>query len=669
MNEIHIPRWLAMAEDLPMIIEGEVVSETTKGIKIKGSALVRQAINCLRCGKALTNPVSRVVGIGPECCQHWGIERPNYEDAAALAEQLKKVSQFERWFPKAHVKVIGPYVVQGPSPKPKFEKKVWIDEGVIRLRIDYNDKDLAKAIVGARWNPDLKVWEYPISDTTIEDIRFYFRNDIQYDSSITLPPPADDLPFPVPEIQPEQPEQPKDEALKVLYPFQVEGVSFLKKARRCILGDEMGLGKTLQTIMAIKDKQKVLIVVPNTLKKTWVNELVKWVPECKDDIVVIQGTPLKRDFQFTLKSRFVIMNYELVRLHAENLQDIQWDCIVVDEAHKIKNRKAQITQCLKKNAKSDCIYLLSGTPMMNRPDELWSLLNYIQPKVFSSYWKFAQEYCLVTHNGWGYDVGPVNPANLPKLRRILGTLMLRRKKTEVWKDMPPKTIQKLWVELDEKTRAVYKNLVDKMRAEYEGQEISTTIVLALITRLKQLTIDPKLMLEVQPDDMLLEGPKVDALLEIARGTDERIVVFSQYAKAIRALSRTLDKEGISNVYMTGDTPTEAREAMIQKFHTPDGPQVFMSTTQAGGVGITLTAASIAVFMDKMWTPAANLQAQDRIHRIGQEKPCQIIELLAEGTVEEKIEALLESKAADFEAVIEGAAQLRKDQILGLLSLS
>jgi len=447
-----------------------------------------------------------------------------------------------------------------------------------------------------------------------------------------------------------------------LYPFQIEGVDFLVKTKRALLGDDMGLGKTAQAITACKrlNAQKILVICPNSVKYVWQREFEKWEPSY--DVRVVVGDKQQRLDQIWGTAQVVVINFEIVRewqvkvtkelKQTDELKALlsqTWDVMIIDEAHRVKSRHAQVTKAVTRLARQSThnLFLLTGTPIMNRPDELWTLLRAISPKQFTSYWRFVQSYCHVYHDGFGWVVGNLLPYRVAPLREVLSHFAIRRTKNEVLQDLPEKTVQQVWVNLENDQLRVYREMAKTMWTELEGKVVSAAVVIAQITRLKQIAIDPKLMLS---EDSPLEGAKVDALGDILEGAgDQKVVVFSQFARALRKLSATLK---IPHAMVTGDVTGKAREDSIQRFQTDSDCRVLLASIPAGGQGITLTAASIAVFLDKAWTPAMNIQAQDRLHRIGQKKPVTIIELLAAGTVEEGIEKLLNSKIETFRKLFE-----------------
>jgi len=519
----------------------------------------------------------------------------------------------------------------------------------LALKCAFDEKELAKSVPGWKWNGQVKVWEYPIEKETVDQLVSTFPN-------LRVAP---DVKEHVKRIECNRMKllelkEIKDVDINVpfadkLRNYQRVGANFLSTTGKCILADDMGTGKTLQTITACEElgAKRVLVVCPNSLKWNWYDEVGKWTDS---KAVVVDGARAKREKAIQeFQGMYLIINYESMRLH-EELQKMHWDVLVLDEAHKIKNRKAQQTKAINK-IKADRIFLLTGTPMLNRPDELWSLLHRLYPDKFRSYWRFVERYCTITDNGWGKEIGMGTPEQQEELKRLLAPIMLRRTKKEVLTELPDKIHQRFLVELTGKQAKIYKSMErDAIATLSNGETIAAPVVIAQITRLRQIAVSTQLL-----SDEVAESAKFEALMELIQDNiaGHKMVVFSQFRKAIELFSEQLDEAGIKWVAVTGAVKQEDRHQATKDFQEKDDVRVMLATIEAAAHGLTWTAADIAVFLDRHWTPAINAQAEDRLHRMGQKNSVTIVNMVARGTVEEYIEKLLEEKKKSFDAIVNG----------------
>lgn len=440
-----------------------------------------------------------------------------------------------------------------------------------------------------------------------------------------------------------------------LYEFQRTGVGFLVRARRAILGDDMGLGKTAQAIAACEGLGRVLVICPNTLKGSWRTELEKWAPG--RPVAVLRGPFKEKEVVLkSFESGFLVANYEAVRrtktasangrLLLDTALDMPWDALIVDEAHNIKSRNSQQTKgVLELARRTRCVYLLTGTPIMNKVDELWAPLHVLNPFRWPSYWPFVKRHTIAFKGryGWVVDGKPTRPK---ELRQELASVFLRREKEEVFPDMPRKVYQQVWLDLEGEQLRIYREIEERAMAQVdEHTTVVTPGILAQLTRCKQVAVSPALI-GGRP-----EGVKLDALLDIVQGTDQKVLVFSQFAEAIKLAAGRLEAAGIGHVVFIGETKEEVRDDVVMRFQSDPLVRAFLATTQAGGSGLTLTAASLVVFLDKHWTPAVNEQAVDRTRPHMQRRPVQVVELLVRDTVDEMVEAVLAGKVSIIEAVI------------------
>lgn len=439
-----------------------------------------------------------------------------------------------------------------------------------------------------------------------------------------------------------------------LRPYQIEGINFLLEAKRAILGDEMGLGKTAQSIVASERSgaRSILIVCPNIVKTNWQREISRWTSGTADTraISIVQGDSMNRAkwyqyhrdcVKFGLIS-FLIVNYESFRRDVTVVSGMKWDVIIYDEAHRLKDRGAKTFKSACK-VKSSCLYLLTGTPIINHAEDLWTLLRLIDRKKFGSYWKFVMTYCHVFNNGFGMEVGKtIHP---DELRQDITPMFLRREKT----GMPEKIYTTITIDLHEPHHQAYREMRDRFLTSIHGQQVQAVLVLAQITRLRQICIDPALMLG-EPE--VLTGAKIEAIKSILdQSAASKVVIFTQFASAARALARTPEIQSEGCLLIIGDTPQETRQPIIDHFGTSPDHRVLICTVQTAGLGVDMTCANVAIFLDRPWSPALIAQAEDRLHRYPQKGTVFIYSLAGRDTIEERIERLLEYKFEQAEAVI------------------
>jgi len=433
-----------------------------------------------------------------------------------------------------------------------------------------------------------------------------------------------------------------------LFEYQKKDVYFMSKKKRALNGNEMGLGKTLETISTCLNVgfKKILIVAPTTLKHNWIREIEKFTNE---SCVMTDNNNFRTLLAKIKLSRFVVVHYEMMRKYIKEIIPMGFDCIVCDEAHKIKNKDAKLTQAVKQ-LKPEGIFLLTGTPIMNRPEELWSLLNYLDSSRFSNYWNFVRNYSNVVKTRWGYEISGLR--NAEELHKLLNLYMCRNLKKDVLKDLPEKLQYPEEVEMHPDQKKAYASMRDDFKTWYErnedGDSDNEGIVLAKLIRLKQMAVLPQMVGSDAPSS------KMDRLAEIADElceSDRKIIVFSQFKEVVRYVHKLLLQHGVCEI--TGDTPLDVRDQLVQDFRTNPNKKVFVATVQSCGLGLTLTEASVVIHVDKIWNPQLINQANDRAHRIGQKNTVHIISLIARGTIDETIEDKLFNKEEMFNKVVEG----------------
>lgn len=446
-----------------------------------------------------------------------------------------------------------------------------------------------------------------------------------------------------------------------LYDYQREGVAWMSVRGAYLLADEMGLGKTCQALRdfdILRNRMpaaRLLVVAPNLALDTWAEQVEFWTTfTC----AVVTGTPKQRAAALAAEADVTVIAYDNLARELATLNKTGFEYVLFDEAHYIKNPKSGRTKAAF-SLRTMKRGLMTGTPIMNRVDELWAPLFVIDPVRFHNYWTFINKFCVF--GGW-QNKQIIGAQNVAELRSILAPVMLRRLKSEVVKDMPPKTYVKRSCELSKYQRDVYNMARDELRIELESPE-SIDNPLTKLLRLKQIIGTPACL--GGKDD----SAKLDLCMEVVSEIgDAKTVIFTQFLGVARALDARLTKAGVSHRMYTGDQKPIDRTAARLAFQTEDEPQVLVCTYGVTKEGVTLNAGTHAIMVDKLYVPALQLQAEDRLHRARKDNVT-IIELIAKQTVEQRIEKLLASKRAVFDSVISEDAYesaLRTDDLKELL---
>ena len=470
-------------------------------------------------------------------------------------------------------------------------------------------------------------------------------------------------------------EEPPESLRDVLRDYQKDGFRWLLTLREAgfggILADDMGLGKTLQMIaLLLREKEQkgnlsALIVCPASLVYNWLYEISRFAPRLS--ACAVAGTPRERTALLHDRAAYdvFITSYDLMRRDVERYEDLTFDIFVLDEAQFIKNH-ASVGAKAVKVVKSAHRFALTGTPIENRLSELWSIFDFLMPGFLFPYETFRREFeAPILHGG---DAGASE-----RLRRLVGPFVLRRLKADVLSDLPEKTEEARYAVLEGEQRRVYDAQALKLRRMIRGGEADPgrdrIRILAELTRLRQLCCDPSLVYE----DYRGGSAKREALRELldsAVDGGHRTLIFSQFTSALALVEEDLKERDIAFEKLTGDTPKAERLAMTERFNRDGGAPVFLISLKAGGTGLNLTGADLVVLLDPWWNAAAESQAADRAHRIGQKRPVTVYRIIAKDTVEERILELQEKKKQLADDVLSGsasgAAALSREELLSLL---
>ena len=458
----------------------------------------------------------------------------------------------------------------------------------------------------------------------------------------------------------------------ILRPYQAFGYKWLKTLESSgfggILADEMGLGKTLEMIsLLLYDKEQEqaagsLIICPASLVYNWQEEIRRFAPQLS--CTVLAGTPAARKAALGRKADVYISSYDLIRRDIALFQDREFHICVLDEAQYIKNAKAAVTKAVK-GIRSSHRFALTGTPIENRLAELWSIFDFLMPGFLYSLPEFGERFeKRITKEK--------DEKATARLRAMTSPFILRRRKSEVLKDLPAKLEEIRYARVTGEQQKLYDAQVLRMKGmlqESSGTGEDRIRIFAELTRIRQICCDPALLFE----DYRAESAKREACLETIRSAIDgghRMLVFSQFTSMLALLEEDLKKEGIEYYKITGSTPKERRLTMVHAFNEGTVP-VFLISLKAGGAGLNLTGADVVIHYDPWWNLAAQNQATDRAHRIGQTRQVTVYKLLLKDTIEEKILELQNAKSDLAEAILEGEASsimsMSNEELLALLS--
>ncbi|AAK81371.1 MULTISPECIES: DEAD/DEAH box helicase [Clostridium] len=431
--------------------------------------------------------------------------------------------------------------------------------------------------------------------------------------------------------------------------YQIKGFKWFKTLSELgfggILADEMGLGKTIQTIAFLlsEKSKKALIVCPTSLIYNWKEEILRFAPELR--VLIVHGP--KRTYDMD-EYDIILTSYGTLRMDIHKYKNVIFDYCIIDEAQNIKNPSAKNTIVIKR-IKAYTRFALTGTPIENNLTELWSIFDFLMPGYLYSREKFEEKFVFGEED------------NLESLKLLIAPFILRRTKKEVVAELPDKIEKKFIVEMTSAQRIVYAEYIKSVKAMMKNHKDGRVQIFSYLTRLRQICLDPSLILE----DYNGGSGKLKTALEIIRGHEGKVLLFSQFTSALYKIEECLRKEKIKFFHLDGSTKPQDRINMVNDFNSNNAIKVFLISLKAGGTGLNLTSANLVIHFDPWWNPAVENQATDRAHRIGQKNVVEVIKLVAKGTIEEKIILLQEDKKELIDNVITG--ELQNSKLLGSLS--
>lgn len=439
-----------------------------------------------------------------------------------------------------------------------------------------------------------------------------------------------------------------------LYPYQKEGICFAAEKGRCIIADDMGLGKTIQAIAAAELLRKetgvasAFIICPTSLKYQWKSEIEKFTGQ---QAWVIEGNYAKRVIQYQNEYFYKIVSYNTAINDISEISSVLPDIVILDEAQRIKNFKTKISRHIK-TLKSPYSFILTGTPLENKLEELYSIVQFTNPYTLGPFYRFMHEHRIADEKG-----KVIGYRDLNKIGTILSDTMIRRRKKDVLLQLPERMDKILYVTMTEAQSAIheeYRQSVARLIMKWHRQGFlneKDRQSLMIFLNMMRMVCDSTYII----DQETRHDTKIDELMNIlekvfAEG-DEKVVIFSQWERMTRIVSGELENRNIKYQYLHGGIPGSDRGKLFENFNNDPECRIFLST-DAGGVGLNLQAASLLINLDIPWNPAVLEQRIARIYRIGQKKNVSVINMVSAGTIEHKMLGVLSFKKGLAEGILD-----------------
>ncbi len=643
---------IAREKNCPIYFKASILRETPAAVYLYGHGELDPEILCARCGRRLTNQVSKEVGIGPECIKYWDLggiamnETTTEKDKEIMVNTIR-TKLVDAWFPKSmlteidddgsKLKVPSDHKIlsNGRGTLPKKESTAELTKnGLARMEFSPTPDLLekVKSLSGRRYMVSGKYWVAPATPETIN---------LLMEWGFSIDQGLKDVLKRMSKSVNEMAEVKIKGLKKTLYPFQAQGVAFLEHRKgKAIIGDDMGLGKTVQALAYLQahpELKPAIIITPAAVKYNWLNEAMAWMDDSRAFEVLEGKKPYEVD-----TDDIIILNYDIVSGWWKYLASLNPKVMVLDECHAIMNNTAARTKAVKMLAKKiPHIIPMSGTPIINRPRELYNAFQLVEPNLFPNFMSFARRYCNAHHNGFGWDFN--GSSNVEELYEKLQGVMVRRLKEEVLTELPPK--QRSYVPIEISNRKEYtkaeNSFLDWVRATRGARaaaKASNAEALARIAALRYLAAKGALK------------QSISWIWEFIKTTSHKLVIFAIHKEIIEIL---MEEFGDIAVKIDGSTPAKKRPEIVKKFQTDPSIQLFIGNINAAGVGITLTAAHNVAFLELPWTPGLLDQAEDRCNRIGQKNAVNIWYLIPKQTIEEHLAQVIDEKRGVITAVLDG----------------
>ncbi len=448
----------------------------------------------------------------------------------------------------------------------------------------------------------------------------------------------------------------KDLLKTTLFPYQQQGVLFAAKAGRCLIADEMGLGKTIQAIGAVEllkheqNVRNVLVICPTSLKYQWQSEIQKFTTST---VKVIEGAAHVRNHQYKGNEQYKIVSYHTASRDVEHINAAEYDLVILDEAQRIKNWKTKLAQSTKK-IKSTYAIVLTGTPLENKLEDLYSIMQFVDPFKLGPYYRFLNYHQITNETGkiTGYR-------NLNEIGEKLSGLMVRRLKKDVLTQLPERMDKNLFVPMTGEQLNLYygyEELVAKLVHKWRNFGfLSETDRQRLLLGLNCMRMVCDSTYIIDQDYEKRHDTKIEELMsildELFESSDEKVVVFSQWKRMTHLVAKELEFRGVPFEHLHGGVPSDKRKDLFDRFNNDPDCRVFLST-DAGSTGLNLQSASMLINLDIPWNPAVLEQRIARVHRMGQKKKVSVINFVAKDTIEYRMLFVLDFKSALSQGILD-----------------
>lgn len=446
-----------------------------------------------------------------------------------------------------------------------------------------------------------------------------------------------------------------DSLLKTtLYPYQKEGIRFAFSKGKSIIADEMGLGKTVQAIGCAELMRKaglissVLVLCPASLKYQWKKEIEKFTDSVA---VIVEGPQDKRRELYRSQSFYRIVSYNTMSNDIRTFGNAYAECLIMDEVQRLKNWNTQISRAARK-IKSDYTIVLSGTPLENKLVELYSVMEFVDQYCLGPYYKFIDETTVKDEGG-----KILSYKNLNLVGERLAKRLVRRRKADIELQLPERTQQNLFVPMTSRQREIHDEfkagvaqIVSKWRRSHFLSDVDRKRLMLLLSQMRMVCDSTYILDQETRFDTKVEET-MNIVQEVVESGDDKIVIFSQWERMTRLIATELEKLGVGYASLNGKVPSEKRNALVEKFWNEPSCRVFIST-DTGSTGLNLQIASRVINLDLPWNPSVLEQRVGRVHRIGQRRNIQVLNMISQDSFEERMLATLEVKASLFEGILD-----------------